>query len=396
MFAHLLEAGSGSILDGVIACIDDGWFVSEIADAAYAFQSKIARDEWKLVGVNAYVEDDGRRAAHPRPSTRPSRPTSWPGWPPSSRPATTTPSGARLARIAADAADPAVNLMPALIEAAGAHGDRGRGHARPRDGVRHLRGAPGRLNVVSKSGERPLRVLMAKVGLDGHDRGLRVVARILRDAGFEVVYAGLRQSPETIAAMTAQEDVDVVGVSMHNGAHLTLAPAVVDALRAAGLDTPVVIGGIVPPDDVATPARPGGGGGARARGLQRRGRGVRARRRRGGPAQLTARPVLAARWRAAQGLRPSFGTTSCQSPTIPTSQCSKTGARAVSVDGEDRPRRADAHHVVELPAQPERDVEARRDRAARDADLSRPGRPALVGHLARRRQLGAREQRPAG
>ena len=98
--------------------------------------------------------------------------------------------------------------------------------------------------------ERPLRVLMAKVGLDGHDRGLRVVARILRDAGCEVVYAGLRQSPETIAAMSAQEDVDVVGVSMHNGAHLTLAPAVVEALRAAGLDTPVVVGGIVPPDDV--------------------------------------------------------------------------------------------------------------------------------------------------
>lgn len=91
---------------------------------------------------------------------------------------------------------------------------------------------------------------MAKVGLDGHDRGLRVVARILRDAGCEVVYAGLRQSPETIAAMSAQEDVDVVGVSMHNGAHLTIGPAVVGALRAAGLETPVVVGGIVPPDDV--------------------------------------------------------------------------------------------------------------------------------------------------
>src|SRR5271167_532792 len=98
--------------------------------------------------------------------------------------------------------------------------------------------------------ERPLRVLMAKVGLDGHDRGLRVVARILRDAGCEVVYAGLRQSPESIAAMATQEDVDVVGVSMHNGAHLTLAPAVVDALRAAGLDTPVIVGGIVPPADI--------------------------------------------------------------------------------------------------------------------------------------------------
>ena len=98
--------------------------------------------------------------------------------------------------------------------------------------------------------ERPLRVLVAKVGLDGHDRGLRIVARILRDAGCEVIYAGLRQSPEAITAMTIDEDVDLVGVSMHNGAHLTLAPAVVDSLRAAGLDTPVVVGGIVPPADI--------------------------------------------------------------------------------------------------------------------------------------------------
>jgi methylmalonyl-CoA mutase, C-terminal domain len=98
--------------------------------------------------------------------------------------------------------------------------------------------------------ERPIRVLMAKVGLDGHDRGLRVVARILRDAGCEVVYAGLRQSPESIAAISAEEDVDVVGVSMHNGAHLTLAPAVVGALRDAGLDTPLILGGVVPPGDV--------------------------------------------------------------------------------------------------------------------------------------------------
>src|ERR1700729_3405793 len=109
---------------------------------------------------------------------------------------------------------------------------------------------PDPADVGTSGAERPLRVLMAKVGFDGHDRGLRVVARILRDAGCEVVYAGLRQSPETIAAMTAQEDVDVVGVSMHNGAHLTLAPAVVGALRTAGLDTPVVVGGIVPQADV--------------------------------------------------------------------------------------------------------------------------------------------------
>jgi methylmalonyl-CoA mutase C-terminal domain/subunit len=100
--------------------------------------------------------------------------------------------------------------------------------------------------------DKPVRVLVAKVGLDGHDRGLRVVARILRDAGCEVIYAGLRQSTDTITAMTIQEDVDIVGVSMHNGAHLTLAPAVVDALRQAGLETPVIVGGIVPPNDIAT------------------------------------------------------------------------------------------------------------------------------------------------
>ncbi len=100
------------------------------------------------------------------------------------------------------------------------------------------------------SGERPLRVLVAKVGLDGHDRGLRVVARLLRDAGCEVIYAGLRQTTDAITAMTIQEDVDIVGVSMHKGAHLTLAPAVVDSLRAAGLDTPVVVGGIIPPADI--------------------------------------------------------------------------------------------------------------------------------------------------
>ncbi|MDA8074093.1 MAG: cobalamin-dependent protein [Actinomycetota bacterium] len=105
--------------------------------------------------------------------------------------------------------------------------------------------------ATDRPGSPPVRVLLAKVGLDGHDRGLRVVARVLRDHGFEVVFAGLRQTPESIAAAVAQEDVDVVGVSMHNGAHLTLAPAVVHALREAGLDTPVIVGGIVPDRDIA-------------------------------------------------------------------------------------------------------------------------------------------------
>ena len=95
-----------------------------------------------------------------------------------------------------------------------------------------------------------MRVLVGKVGFDGHDRGAQVVARILRDAGMEVIYVGLRQTPESIAAVALEEDVDVVGLSMHNGAHLTVAPLVVNALRDAGLDTAVVVGGIVPDADV--------------------------------------------------------------------------------------------------------------------------------------------------
>ena len=95
-----------------------------------------------------------------------------------------------------------------------------------------------------------VRVLVAKVGLDGHDRGIKVVARILRDAGMEVVYTGLFQTPETVATAAIQEDVNVVGLSMLSGAHLTLAPLVVDALRERGSDIPVVVGGIVPSNDV--------------------------------------------------------------------------------------------------------------------------------------------------
>jgi methylmalonyl-CoA mutase, C-terminal domain len=94
------------------------------------------------------------------------------------------------------------------------------------------------------------RIVLAKLGLDGHDRGLKVVARILRDAGMEVVYLGLRQSAEGVAEVVEQEDADAVGISMHNASHLTLAPEMVEALRRAGLETPVIIGGIVPEADV--------------------------------------------------------------------------------------------------------------------------------------------------
>ncbi len=101
------------------------------------------------------------------------------------------------------------------------------------------------------SEESKIRVLIAKPGLDGHDRGAKVVARALRDAGMEVIYTGLRQTPEMIAEAALQEDVDVVGLSILSGAHMTLLPRIVGLLRAAGLaDTLVVAGGIIPDEDV--------------------------------------------------------------------------------------------------------------------------------------------------
>ncbi len=98
---------------------------------------------------------------------------------------------------------------------------------------------------------RKLRILVAKPGLDGHDRGAKVVARALADAGYEVVYTGLHQTPEMIAAAAVQEAVDAVGLSIMSGAHMTLFPAVIDALKARGVGDVVVFGGgIVPKDDL--------------------------------------------------------------------------------------------------------------------------------------------------
>src|SRR5258705_7693514 len=101
--------------------------------------------------------------------------------------------------------------------------------------------------------DRPIKVLIAKPGLDGHDRGAKVLARGLRDEGFEVVYTGLRQTPEMVVTAALQEDVDVVGLSILSGAHLTLLPRITALMHARGLDDVLVTaGGIIPDDDVAT------------------------------------------------------------------------------------------------------------------------------------------------
>jgi len=99
--------------------------------------------------------------------------------------------------------------------------------------------------------DKPLRILVAKPGLDGHDRGAKIIARALRDAGFEVIYTGLHQTPEMIAEAAVQEDVDAIGLSILSGAHMTLFPAILDLLKQKGVgDVAVFGGGIIPQDDI--------------------------------------------------------------------------------------------------------------------------------------------------
>ncbi|HYE90189.1 MAG TPA: cobalamin B12-binding domain-containing protein [Terriglobales bacterium] len=99
--------------------------------------------------------------------------------------------------------------------------------------------------------DTPIRVLVAKVGLDGHDRGAKVVARTLRDAGMDVIYTGLHRTPEEVVAAALQEDVDVIGISLLSGAHMTLVPRVLQLMREGGAeDTLLVVGGVMPDEDV--------------------------------------------------------------------------------------------------------------------------------------------------
>jgi methylmalonyl-CoA mutase cobalamin-binding domain/chain len=99
--------------------------------------------------------------------------------------------------------------------------------------------------------ENPIRVLVAKVGLDGHDRGVKVVARALRDAGMEVIYTGLHRTPEQVIAAAVQEDVDAIGVSLLSGAHMTLLPRLLELMRQQGVGDKILIaGGVMPDEDV--------------------------------------------------------------------------------------------------------------------------------------------------
>jgi methylmalonyl-CoA mutase C-terminal domain/subunit len=104
---------------------------------------------------------------------------------------------------------------------------------------------------MTETATRKIRILTAKVGLDGHDRGVKVVSRALRDAGVEVIYAGLHQTPEMVVEAAVQEDVDGIGISLHSGAHMTLIPKVLKLLKEKGIDDIIVFGGgIIPEEDI--------------------------------------------------------------------------------------------------------------------------------------------------
>src|SRR5579862_1983210 len=108
-------------------------------------------------------------------------------------------------------------------------------------------------NLVDAGHERKIRVLVAKPGLDGHDRGAKVIARALRDAGMEVIYTGLRQTPEMIVEAALQEDVDVIGLSILSGAHMALTPRVIELMKKNDMnDVKLILGGIIPDEDVPT------------------------------------------------------------------------------------------------------------------------------------------------
>ena len=244
VFAHLLEIGDGSILEGTYEGIENGWFVGQIADSAYRFEREVNAGRRIVVGVNAFTDGNEDVAGDTLMID----------------PAVEEYQLRRLGNVKSERDDRAV---AAALDALGACGrprpephaaaDRRRRRARDRGRDRRPSRCSARTSRRPSSDGRSgaTRVVLAKLGLDGHDRGLKVVARILRDAGMEVVYLGLRQSPEGVASAVEQEDADAVGISMHNASHMTLAPMMVDALRDLGLETPVVIGGIILDRDVA-------------------------------------------------------------------------------------------------------------------------------------------------
>ena len=254
LFATIDAFGNGSMLDGAVHGVEEGWFQGEIAQAAYDLERKLNDGRHVVVGVNQFLEGNDE----PQPETlyidREVEHFQVKRLDAVKRARDAATVDAVLARLRAEAADPEVNLMPVLMDASRASATLGEMMGAMADvfGRWEETGAILMSDLFDDYLEPKGRVLVAKLGLDGHDRGVKVVARILRDAGFEVIYTGLRQTPATVVAAAVDEDVDAIGLSMLSGAHLALVPPVVELLRAQQLTIPVVVGGIIPERDVDT------------------------------------------------------------------------------------------------------------------------------------------------
>ena len=246
-------------MGGIVRAVEEGYPQREIGESAYRFQREVEQGERLIVGVNAFKreQDDADRA-------------------PQDRRAVAAGAGRRgSSRCKAERDAAAVSAALAKVEAA-CRGTRepDAAGARGGEGLRTLgeisrrvpQGlgpVPGRWDLLnagvpalpftpsSRMPDRKLRILVAKPGLDGHDRGAKIIARALRDAGMEVIYTGLHQTPEMIVNAAIQEDVDAIGLSIMSGAHMTLFPAVIDLLKGQKAeDIEVFGGGIIPDDDI--------------------------------------------------------------------------------------------------------------------------------------------------
>ena len=235
----------------MIPAIERGFPQTEIAAASYRYQREVESGERVIVGVNRF---QSRRAADRAAADR--------------RDGRASASAAKLAALRARrdnsrvrktldalrrAAEGTENTMPYLLDAVRAYATLGEICDALRGVFGTYTGDGTPLNMSA-----PIRVLVAKPGLDGHDRGAKVIARALRDAGMEVIYTGLRQTPEMIVNAALQEDVQVIGLSILSGAHNAIVPRVMELLREKEMtDVKVIVGGIVPDEDAAALKRQG-------------------------------------------------------------------------------------------------------------------------------------------
>jgi (2R)-ethylmalonyl-CoA mutase len=260
-------------MGGVVAAVESGYLKSALVASLADRRGRIESGEDVVVGVNRFTESEPSALGGPSlVETVDVRLAEA-----SARAALTAWRAARdgaavdaaLARLRADATDPAVNLMPATLECARAGVTTGEWAGALREVFGEYRAPTGLSAAVAGDATTPglsavrarvrqtaaelgtgaLRLLVGKPGLDGHSNGAEQIAVRARDAGFEVVYQGIRLTPQEIVAAAAEEDVDLVGLSVLSGAHLAAVPAVLAGLRKAGIGVPVVVGGIIPQED---------------------------------------------------------------------------------------------------------------------------------------------------